>query len=686
MSEDSSSQKEERIKLLRKEILRHDELYYRQANPEVSDQEYDRLKWDLESLGSGVDQLDLFTSSNLDASADQRKLQVNVGDDRLDEFDSHTHAEAMLSLDNTYDQNEFFEFDKRLKKIFGEEDLNYVVEPKIDGVAVSLTYRAGELEFAVTRGNGIEGDIITQNLLHLKELPRAISALNIPDFIEVRGEIYMEHDEFLRINAGREKEGLALYANPRNLAAGTVKLLDPKEAKQRQLKVVLYGMGACEPNNFFSSQSELHEALKAWSFPTVEFVQFVDSADSAWKGICELEKLRHGYAYPTDGAVIKLDSRQKQQIAGHTAKAPRWAIAYKFESERQTTKLLDIIMQVGRTGAVTPVACLEPVQLAGTLVSRASLHNADEIRRKDIRIGDQVMVEKAGEIIPQVIEVVKEKRTAELEEFKFPTHCSTCTSLLVRAEGEAVWRCSNYNCSDQLKGRIEYFASRGCLDIENLGEAVVAQLVDSNLVGRLDDLYRLEPGQVLELEGFAEKSATNLIDAIERSKSQEFWRILCGLGIKHIGTSASKDLARSFSNWLALANASVEDFTDIEGVGAIMAESLILYFKDPDHFSLLESLEGLGVALREDSENSSFHPLKDKTFVLTGSLERFSRQGAASEIENLGGRVSSSVSKKTSFVVAGPGAGSKLDKAKKLEVKILDEEEFMTFLEENKPH
>ena len=684
MNSDSTSAKEKKFAELKSSLHRHDELYYRIAQPEISDQEYDRLKRDFEQLQAELDPLGLFAEETDQSEEQFNEVFLEVGDDRLDSFQSHNHAEVMLSLDNTYDQSEFFDFDKRLNKILDQDCLTYVVEPKIDGVAVSLSYEKGKLQRAVTRGNGVQGDIITQNLLHLSELPREIISEQIPDFIEIRGEIYMEHDEFLRINQEREESGEPLYANPRNLAAGTVKLLDPKEAKQRKLKIVLYGLGACQPNDYFQTQTSFHEALKDWSFPVVEFVKTVTSAENAWSEICQLDELRHGYAYPTDGAVIKLDSRDGQEIAGRTAKAPRWAIAYKFESERQMTKLEDIILQVGRTGAITPVACLQPVQLAGTLVSRASLHNADEIQRKDIRIGDCVVVEKAGEIIPQVVEVVMEKRPGSLSPFTFPENCPTCESRLSRAEGEAAWRCLNQNCPDQLKGRIEYFASRGCLDIDNLGEAVVGQLVDSHLVTSLDDLYRLDSSQLLALEGFADKSANNLIDAIERSKTQDFWRIICGLGIKHVGTSASKDLVRTFPDWRQLVEASLEDFTAIDGIGEIMAESLVEFFQNTLNLSMLESMESLGVVLKNDHAEALSTPWTGVTFVLTGSLEKFSRQDATLQIENFGGKVSSSVSKKTSYVVAGPGAGSKLNKAKSLDIAVLNEDQFLTFLEETK--
>ena len=680
----NSSAQEVRLRELGNLVRNHNELYYRKAKPVISDQEYDSLKREMEKLQSEIDPLGLFTQSTEPSTENEEieDLKVpTVGDDRTDGFVSHKHAEPMLSLDNTYDRTEFFEFDQRLKKLFEAQNLEYVVEPKIDGVAVSLTFKDGYLEQAVTRGNGVEGDIITQNLQHIKELPKQILADEYPNFIEVRGEVFMEHEEFLRINQVREKEQESPYANPRNLAAGTVKLLDPKEAGKRKLKIVLYGLGACEPNSWFSSQIEFHKTLRDWGFPTVEFVEHVSSGELAWDAITKLDRLRNGYAYPTDGAVIKLNSRRDQRIAGHTAKAPRWAISFKFESERQITKLEDIILQVGRTGTITPVACLAPVQLAGTLVSRASLHNADEIERKDIRIGDSVVVEKAGEIIPQVVEVVIKDRNSSITKFIFPKSCPKCETDLFRVDGEAAWRCQNEFCHDQLKGKIEYFASRGCMDIDSLGEAVVEQLVEKQLVTRLDDLYRLKYDQVVELDGFAQKSAQNLISSIEKSKSQEFWRFLCGLGIKHVGSSASKDLAANFSNWADLANATIEDLINIDGIGEIMAKSIVSFFNTPSNLTMLEGIENEGIQFVNNSEKSS-QALLGKIFVLTGSLEKFSRPEASEKIESLGGKVSSSVSKKTTFVIAGPGAGSKLDKAQKLGIEIMNETEFLLFIEE----
>ncbi len=678
-SPNSEKEKSLRLKELQAEIKRHDELYYRLARPEISDQTYDQKKQELDSLQSELDPLGLFSEEQ---SQESPTGTPQVGDDRLDGFVSHRHLQSMLSLDNTYDREEFLEFDQRLQRIFGPTELCYVVEPKIDGVAISLTYDKGKLVTATTRGNGVEGDIVTQNLQHIQELPKELSGSNIPEIMEIRGEIFMSHDEFERINKERKKEGLPLYANPRNLAAGTVKLLDPREAKQRKLEIVLYGLGACRPQNHFSSLSQFHQALVDWKVPFVEYFQRVSKIEHAWDCILELNELRHGYGYPTDGAVIKLDSFLLQLEAGTTAKSPRWAIAYKFETERQETTLEAIHLQVGRTGTVTPVAWLSPVQLAGTQVSRASLHNAGEIARKDIRVGDRVIVEKAGEIIPQVVEVVPAKRTPECVPFTFPDSCPVCNTALQQMVGEAAWKCPNHNCPEQVKGRLQYFASRGCMDIDHLGEAVVEQLVDHRLVTRTSELYRLSKEQILSLEGFAEKSAHNLIRSIEQSKQQELWRFICALGIKHVGTAAAKDLARSFRSLPGLSQASLEQLLAIDGIGEIMAQSIRQFFDHTDNQSLLQDFASLGINPNVQFDESAGTPWFGKIFVLSGSLSAMSRDEASIRIEALGGKSSSSVSKRTTYLVAGPGAGSKLDKARKLGVAVLDEPGFLALLED----
>ena len=449
-----------------------------------------------------------------------------------------------------------------------------------------------------------------------------------------------------------------------------------------QLGFMLHeGLGACEPAGKFKKQGDFHLAIRDWELPTVENHWQVSSIEEAWQAIEELDSLRNDYAYPTDGAVVKLDSLELQRLAGSTSKAPRWAIAYKFETEQKETVLEEISTQVGRTGNVTPVAHLKPVFVAGTTVTRASLHNADEITRKDLRVSDSVIVEKAGEIIPQVVRVVLEKRPAEAKAYDFPTNCPECETELTKAEGEVAWRCPTKDCPAKARGRIEYYASRTCMDVENLGEAVVEQLVKLKLVGNVADLYDLKREDLLGLEGFADKSADNLIIALEGSKNRELWRLICGLGIKHVGTAAAKDLARELGSLRAIAAAETEMLVAIDGIGKIMANSIRDFFEDSENFEILTRLEDSGLTLTADNSSSSKgSPLSGQTFVLTGTLERFTRDEASARIEALGGRVSSGVSKKTTYLVAGPGGGSKLAKAEKLEVAVLDEEALLELL------
>ena len=681
----TSQPSEQRIRELREEIRSHDKLYYQEAAPQISDREYDGLKKELERLESTQSEMELFPNPEIQEDATGESPTKTIGDDRLEAFESNRHIVPMLSLDNTYDKSEFIEFDRRLRRHLKEKaderELRYVVEPKLDGVAISLTYSNGELEMAVTRGNGTEGDIVTQNLMHLEKLPSKISGSNVPRKVEIRGEIYMTYEEFLRINEDRQEAGQSLYANPRNLAAGTIKLLNPKEAKARKLDIVLYGLGACEPMEGFERQTDFHQAIRDWKLPTVENLWEVGSIEEAWEAIEELNVLRHDYAYPTDGAVVKLDSLELQRQAGSTSKAPRWAIAYKFEAEQQETVLEEITTQVGRTGNVTPVANLKPVLVAGTTVTRASLHNADEIARKDLREGDTVIIEKAGEIIPQVVRAILENRPAGSTPYEFPTICPECESKLVQAEGEVARKCPADDCPAKLRGKIEYYASRGCMDVENLGEAVVSQLVERKLVSVVSDLYQLTKEDFLELDGFGDKSAENLLHALEESKEREVWRLLCGLGIKHVGAAAAKDLVRSMTSLRHIAEASTEELTAIDGIGEIMAASIRKFFEDEANLQLLDQLEQRGLKMNSGEDVEGENPLHGQTFVLTGSLESFTRDEATSRIERLGGRVSSSVSKKTSFLVAGPGAGSKLSKAEKLGVEILDEPTLLEMLD-----
>lgn len=651
------------ISRLRREIAEHDQLYYKSATPKISDQEYDRLKARLAELETQFPELD-FTSSPTQS----------VGDDRLESFQSHRHRQPMLSLDNTYSQDELIEFGRRLEKRFPDQRLDYLVEPKIDGVAVSLTYENGQFIRAVSRGNGTEGDDITQNVRHISGLIEQIE--KAPEVLEIRGEIYMRHEEFERINTQRENAGLSLYANPRNLAAGTVKLLDPTEARKRKLDVVLYGIGACHPNNFFSHQDQIQKTLKAWKLPVLEKYWLGEGIESAWNAIETLDSLRHKFTYPTDGAVVKLNSFSLQEAAGFTSKAPRWAIAYKFEAERAETTLKEISLQIGRTGAVTPVAILEPVQLAGTVVSRATLHNEDEIRRKDIRPGDTVLVQKAGEIIPQILEVNTSKRPPNSQPFSFAQHLKELGIAAKRDPSQAVWRITGSDDPIRQQRAIAHYASRACMDIENLGSAVVEQLVSRDLAHNIADLYVLQKEQLLELDKFADKSAQNLIDAIEASKSRDLWQLIHGLGIPHVGKQSSKDLEAHFQNLEALMNADEEGLEAVNGVGSIMAQSIHAWFLDPNNGQLINRLRAYGLNFASKSQANAGGKLSGKTFVLTGSLQNLTRAEATELIEKAGGRTSSSVSQKTDYLVAGESSGSKFNKATKLGVPILDEAAF----------
>jgi len=651
---------QQQLDFLRKEIEYHNRKYYREAAPEISDREYDRLKKKLEAAPV----LD-------DASA---AVIQRVGDDRLEGFTSYRHLAPMLSLDNTYDQEDLFAFDERLRKRFQCDRLSYTVEPKIDGLAISLTYERGEFVRAVTRGNGVEGDVVTANVRTIHSLPTRLQTNTPPERVELRGEIFMGNEEFHRINREREATGEPLYANPRNLAAGTIKLLDSALVARRRLELVLYGLGHCDPDEI-ARQSDFQNLLLEWGAPVVEKYWVSDGIEQAWKAVQELDELRQQFAYPTDGAVIKLNERSLQKQAGQTAKSPRWSIAYKFETEKAFTRLQRIGLQVGRTGAVTPVAHLDPVELSGTTVSRATLHNEDEIRRKDIREGDWVMVEKAGEIIPQVMEVDLSRRPEDSQPFAFPKECPACGTALQRLPGEAVWRCPNTACPPQIRRRIEHYASRAAMDIENLGQAVVNQLVDRGWVTHLGDIYDLKVEQLKTLDKFADKSANNLVAAIEDSRKRELWRLIHGLGIPNVGAGVAKDLARHYRSLDLLSSASKEELEAIEGIGEILSVSIRTFFQEPKNQQLLETLGKHGLRLEEEApERSVDEPsLQGKTFVLTGTLPNWTRTEAAEWIEARGGKVTSSVSGKTDYLVAGEEAGSKLEKAKKLGVEIIDE-------------
>ncbi len=670
----------ERVARLRAEIERHDARYYREAMPEITDAEYDRLKRELASLEARFPEL-----------ASTASPTEQVGDDRTEGFVTYRHRERMMSLDNTYSEEELREFHARLVKLLGREALRYVVEPKVDGLAVSLTYERGRLVRAVTRGNGIEGDDITANVRTIRSLPETLAVLPdraMPEVIEIRGEIYMTLAEFERINRQREEAGEPLYANPRNLAAGTIKQLDPREVAARKLEIVLYGIGYAEPAQVLPvTQAGYHELVKAWGLPTVEKFWTADGIDAVWAAVLELDRMRDRFAYATDGAVVKLDAIPWQREAGATSKSPRWAMAYKFAAEQAETELLAITIQVGRTGVLTPVAELAPVQLAGTTVSRATLHNRDEIARKDIRVGDFVRVEKAGEIIPAVVSVNTARRRPQCTPYAFPETCPVCGTGVVQLEGEVALRCPNYECPVQVQRRVQHFASKACVDIDGLGTAMVEALVNKGWVRSIPDLYRLRRDQLLTLGKNVEKSTGNLLAAIETSKHAELWRFVHGLGIPHVGAAAAKDLAKVFGSLEALAEAKFDDFigekktSRIEGIGETMALAIIDHFNDPRNRTLIAELASLGVAPAAPAAGGpKGTALAGKTFVLTGTLPTLTREAAAAMIEAEGGKVSGSVSKKTHYVLAGEEAGSKLEKAKSLGVPVIDEAEFRRML------
>ncbi len=674
----SPSEAEKRINELRAQPPRHDELYYRRAQPEIGDFDYDLLKQEL----SGLEQL----YPEAAHAAGVESPTSRIGDDRTEGFARVKHRLAMTTLDNTYDEGELREFDRRLAKALGAEAIEYIVEPKIDGLAVSLTYEDGKLTRAVTRGDGEEGDDVTENVRTIRGLPQKLKGVSLPRLIEIRGEVYLGAEEFRRINQLQEEAGEEPYANPRNLAAGTLKQLDRELVRSRKLEIVLYGLGACEPE-IVDSQSAYRAQLQAWELPVVEMFWKVRGIDEAWTKIQELDAVRRSLAYGTDGAVLKVDSFANQKRVGYRGEgqanrklSPRWACAFKFPPDRAETRVRDITIQVGRTGALTPVAELDPVFLAGTTVKRATLHNAEDIARKDVRIGDAVLVEKAGEIIPAVVAVVLEKRSEESKPYAFPRECPVCHTAATRGEGEVVWRCPNPQCPEKIRRKIEHFASKGCVDIDGLGEEMVDLLLRNGLIRSIADIFRLRVEQLLPLKKSGEVWAANLIAGIEARRTADLWRVINGLGIPQVGAAAAKDLARTFRSLGALAEAGEGELVRIEGFGEKTAGAVRKWFSEPTNRELIRDLESAGVKPTPPAQASA--TLAGKTFVLTGTLPTLSREAATAKIEAAGGKVSGSVSKKTHYVVAGEEAGSKLEKARALGVTVLSETEFLELVGE----
>jgi DNA ligase (NAD+) len=660
-----------RIAALRQSIERHERLYRQDNQPEISDQEFDRMVRELAELEA---QYPLFARPD----SPTRK----VGDDRTRGFVTRRHRMAMQSLDNTYNRDELFEFDQRLRRLLGHDRLDYLVEPKIDGLAISLTYEEGRFVRALTRGDGEEGDDVTENVRTIHSLPERLQGSGHPRLIEVRGEVYMTRAEFERINRERAAGGEPLFMNPRNLASGTLKQLDPRIVARRKLEIVCYGAGAVE-DAAFARQAEYRKAFANWGLPTVERAWPVTGIEAAWEAVAELDRLRAQFAYPTDGAVLKLDDLALQRKAGSTSKAPRWAISYKFAAKQAETRLREITIQIGRTGNLTPVAELEAVEIAGTTVSRATLHNEDEIRRKDIREGDWVVVEKAGEIIPAVVRVIPEKRPEGTRPFDFKARLDELGYDAERIPGQAAWRLKSTDNPARLRRQLEHFAGRGAMDIDGMGKEVVRQLVERGLVRDIADLYGLSAADLEQLDKFAEKSARNLADAIAASREADLWRVIHGLGIPLIGAEAAKLLAGRFGSMDTLAQASVDQLAAIDGIGPKMADSVVAYFADPANRERIRRLRqeaGLSLTSSLQAESGS-GSLQGKTLVLTGTLPNWTRDEAKARIEAAGGKVAGSVSGNTDFVVAGESAGGKLRKARDLGVAVIDEAGLRELLE-----
>lgn len=659
----------EEIERLRETIRRYDYLYYVEARPEVTDLEYDAL---MRSLTEAEAAHPEWVTPD---SPSQRVAEMPAPG-----FVSVEHSVPMLSLANAYQRDELLEFDGRVKKGLEVERVPYVVELKIDGVAIALRYQNGSLSLGVTRGDGRVGDDITSNLRTIRGVPLTLAGTP-PGELEVRGEAYLLRADFDRLNRQREEKGEPAFMNPRNLTAGTLKTLDPREVAGRPLRVFLYTV-VDAPRHGLKSQWEALAWMRERGFPVSKDAQLADGIEEveaiaeSWRG--RYRKL----PFDADGLVIKVNEFAAQRALGTTAKSPRWGLAYKFETESAVTRLLAIDLQVGRTGVITPVARLEPVLILGTTVSRATLHNQEEIKRKDVRVGDWVVVEKGGDVIPKVVSVVTERRTGEEVPFVFPDRCPVCGTPLIQEEGEIALRCDGVACAAQLRGKILHWASRGALDIAGLGDAVVEQLVDKGWVKDVADLYRLQAPELQELERMGEKSAENLARGIDASRHRPLDRVLFGLGIRHVGATLAATLARRFRTYEALAEAGREAWLEVPDVGPKVADALERYFADPEARDLWKRLKKGGLDPEVPAAAPRGAPWEGRTFVLTGTLSRWSRTEAAAEIAALGGKVSASVSKKTDFVVAGEEAGSKLEKARELGVTVLDEGAFARALEE----
>ncbi|CUU03971.1 DNA ligase (NAD+) [Candidatus Thermokryptus mobilis] len=660
----------ERVEELRKQIREHDYRYYVLAEPIISDFEYDMLMRELIELERQYPELVTPDSPT------QR-----VGGAPTKEFPTVTHPVPMLSLNNAFTIEEIREFDRRVAELLEGEKYRYVAELKFDGVAVRLKYENGILVLGATRGDGVQGDDITNNIKTIRSIP--LRLMN-PDEkflnIEVRGEVYMNKVDFERLNEERERLGEKLFANPRNATAGTLKLQDPKLVAQRPLRFFAYYLMA--EGVELESHYENLQILKRLGFPVCEHVKLCNNIDEVIEFWRYWEERRDDLPYEIDGVVVKVDSIRQQEVLGAIAKSPRWAIAFKFTPRQAQTKLLGITLQVGRVGTITPVAELQPVPLGGVIITRATLHNEDYIKEKDIRVGDTVIVERSGEVIPKIVGVVLEKRPPDAVPFVFPKNCPACGGPIERPAGEANYYCENPECPAQVRARIEHFASRGAMDIEGLGEAIVDKLVTLGFLKNYADIYELHrhKAKLVRIEGFGEKSVQNLLNSIENSKKQPFHRVLYAIGIRYVGSEIAKLLADAFGSIDNLMNASVEQISSVYGIGPRIAESVYKFFHDERNLELIRRLKEAGLNFEVKPEEKAKKKLAGKTFVFTGTLKNFTREEAKEKVEELGGKVSNSVSRKTDYVVVGENPGSKYDKARQLGVRIITEEEFLELI------
>jgi len=656
----------DRIQELREQINYHNYLYYVLDSPEISDAEYDRLFDELLELEKKHPEL--ITPD----SPTQR-----VGATPLEEFKTVRHSLPMLSLNKSTSEPEFLDFHRRVLELSGVEEkkIKYTVEPKFDGLAIELVYRKGIFTIGSTRGDGVVGEDVTRNLKTIKTIPLKLLGETLPELLEVRGEVIINKDDFEKLNKQREKIEEPLFANPRNAAAGSVRQLDPKITSSRPLNMFVYGIGRVEGKSLSNHWDSIHY-LKELGFKLSQYVELCDNVDQVKSYYDKLLRLRSDLPYEIDGMVIKVNEFVLQEKLGELSRSPRWAVAWKFPAQQENTIIKDIIVSVGRTGALTPVAILEPVRVGGVEVGRATLHNEDEVKKKDVRIGDTVVIQRAGDVIPEVVKVVESKRTGKEKKFVMPDKCPVCGSKVERPEGEAIHRCTGIACPAQIKENMAHFVSKGAMDMDGLGYKFLEQMIDKKIIQDQADLYFLKKEDMMKMDRMGDKLAQNLLDAIDQSRNPSLDNLIYALGIRNVGYHLAGVLAKNFKSIDNLAKQTVDDLTQVYEIGPIVAQSIYNFFHNPKNLKVLEKLKKGGVKFPVEKIKAKETPLSGKTFVLTGGLDSFTRDEAQKIIEDMGGRVSSSVSKKTDYVVVGKDPGSKYDSALKLGVKTINEEEF----------